>query len=366
MSNQHNASPGAASAASVPSTVVKPWPREWPEPYPGRPEAAAAPPPESPPDPPDAPPARVGWWEGHMPELVDPLEPNDPETSFTETRHLRHDGWTPEKMRRFHERLAECGVVKEACEAAGMSARSAYNLRDRDPVFAAGWEAACVKARPRLADEAFSRSMNGVVERIYRDGMVVAERHRYDNRLTMAVLNRLDSRLDRAEHRGSPHLAVAEHWDEYLAALGEGRREDAMALLAPPVEAAAGPRENAPDSELRELQGGGEAGMLQGIDADRHLVWQQDGQMWTDYPPPEDFYGDERGGEYGDAEYRRSLSPAEQAAIDAEEGAGGAADLALAEVQRDTFFFGGAADESADGLGAGSLESGASPPSVSA
>jgi hypothetical protein len=114
-----------------------------------------------------------------MPDLVDPLVPAHSDTAFTQTRRLRHDGWTPDRMRRFLERFAECGLVVEACEAVGMSARAAYNLRDRDPLFAAGWDAAIVKARPRLADEVFSRSMNGVVERIYRDGAVVAERHRF-------------------------------------------------------------------------------------------------------------------------------------------------------------------------------------------
>jgi hypothetical protein len=147
---------------------------------------------------------RPAMLTAHMPELVDPLVPLHPETAFTETRALRHDGWTPERKRRFLERLAECGIVLEASLAAGMSARAAYNLRDRDPLFAAGWEAACVIARPRLADEAWSRSMNGVVERIYRNGVIVAEKHRYDNRLTMAVLARLDSRIDRAEEIGAP------------------------------------------------------------------------------------------------------------------------------------------------------------------
>jgi hypothetical protein len=41
-----------------------------------------------------------------------------------------------------------------------------------------------------LADEACSRARSGVVERIYNDGIVVAERHRCDNRRTMAVLTR--------------------------------------------------------------------------------------------------------------------------------------------------------------------------------
>ena len=85
--------------------------------------------------------------------------------------------------------------------------------------------------RPRLADEAYSRAMNGVLERIYKDGAIVAERHRYDNRLTMSVLARLDARADRAEEKGAPHLALVARWDDYLAALGEDRREDGLALL---------------------------------------------------------------------------------------------------------------------------------------
>jgi hypothetical protein len=182
----------------------------------------------------EAAPARIGWFEGHMPDVVDPLDPLHPQTAFFETRHMRHDGWTPEKMRLFLARLAECGVVKDACQAAAMSARAAYNLRDRDPLFAAGWEAAGVMARSRLADEAYSRSINGVMERIYKDGVIVAERHRYDNKLTMSVLGRLDARIDRAEERGDPHLRLVARWDDYLDALASGRREEGLALLAPP------------------------------------------------------------------------------------------------------------------------------------
>src|SRR3546814_10212211 len=198
---------------------------------------------------------RIGWIDGHLPDIVEPLDPQHPDTAFTETRRLRHDGWTPEKMRLFLSRLAECGVVKEGCLACGMSARSAYNLRDRDPLFAAGWEAACVLARPRLADEAFSRALNGIVERIYKDGMIVAERHRYDNKLTMAVLGRLDARHDRDEERGAAHLGLIARWDDYLAASGEDRREDGLALLAPPEPEPQGAlRTNAPDNELHELR----------------------------------------------------------------------------------------------------------------
>jgi hypothetical protein len=286
---------------------------------------------------------RIGWIDGHMPDIVDPLDPPHPETSLTETRHYRHDGWTPAKMRVFHERFAESGVLRDACEAVGMSARSAYNLRDRDPLVAAGWEAAALKRRTRLADESYSRSVNGVMERIYKDGVIVAERHRYDNRLTMSVLARLDARIDRAEERGDPSLNLVARWDEYLDALGEGRREDGMALLAPPVSspepaAAADLQTHARDRELHELR------QQEGLEnSDPHDVWEEADGWWTNYPPPDGFDGDEEGC-YGECGYQRTLSPAEQAAIDAE----GDSARARAEAQRDAWFGFAADDPDAD------------------
>jgi hypothetical protein len=281
----------------------------------------------------------------HMPEFVDPLEPRDPESALSETKRLRHDGWTPEKKRLFLERFAECGIVVEACEASGMSARSVYNLRDRDPLFAAGLEAARVVARGPLADEAYSRARNGVVERIYRDGIVVAEKHRYDNRLTMAVLARLDSRIDRAEEKGAPHLALAERWEDYLDAVSEDRREDGLALLAPaeplaPPVAGPGPDGFSPDRELHELHPGEE----DEFDDGGIRVWEDEDGWWTDFPPPDGFDGEEDG-EYGDYDYRRSLSPAEQAVLDsdlaeedAEEAEEEAEARAEAEAERDAYF----------------------------
>ena len=292
--------------------------------------------PDSPAEP--LPPAeRPAMLTEHMPEIVEALVPLEPENAFTETRALRHDGWTPERKRLFLERLGECGVVLEASLAAGMSARAAYNLRDRDPLFAAGWEAACVIARPRLADEAWSRSMNGVVERIYRNGVIVAEKHRYDNRLTMAVLARLDSRVDRAEETGAPHLALVARWDDYLAALGEDRGDDARALLAP-----AAPAAPEPAADLRRIRGGHELHELHlrreaAMEVDRHKVWEEEDGWWTDYPPPAGFDGEEEG-EYGDDDYRRRLSPAEQAVIDSDEAAERAEERARAEAQRDSYF----------------------------
>lgn len=42
----------------------------------------------------------------------------------------------------FLQRLEAAGEVRAACAAVGLSARSAYKLRDRNPAFARGWAAA--------------------------------------------------------------------------------------------------------------------------------------------------------------------------------------------------------------------------------
>ena len=106
--------------------------------------------------------------------------------AIDDTRRLREDGWTSPRRAAFLAALAETGIVTAACRKTGMSATSAYALRSRDRRFADGWDAAGLIARARLADALADRAINGCVEQIYRDGCIVAERHRHDNRLSMA------------------------------------------------------------------------------------------------------------------------------------------------------------------------------------
>lgn len=74
------------------------------------------------------------------------------------------------------------------------------------------------------------------------------------------------------------------------------------------------------------------------MDADNHDLWQSDGKWWTNYPPPAGFEGEERG-EYEDYDdYRRTLSPEEQAGLDSQLAEQRAADRALGEAQRRAFF----------------------------
>jgi hypothetical protein len=55
----------------------------------------------------------------------------------------RRDGWTIERQADFLGMLAECGSVIGACEAVGMSRKSAYRLRALPGAesFAAAWDA---------------------------------------------------------------------------------------------------------------------------------------------------------------------------------------------------------------------------------
>jgi hypothetical protein len=103
----------------------------------------------------------------------------------------RHDGWTPDRQRKFIHALAVMGVVARAAKAVGVSATAAYKLRDRADAaeFAAAWDLALTMGRDRAFEVAIDRATNGItVPRFYR-GRQVGTRHRYDYRLALAAIN---------------------------------------------------------------------------------------------------------------------------------------------------------------------------------
>jgi hypothetical protein len=151
-----------------------------------------------------------------------------------------------------------------------------------------------------------------VTETITKDGKIVAERHRHDNRLSMAVLHRLDKRCDRAAEAGARHLALVQHWDEWLALVGKGEEHSAGVTLeklshgqASQLPLGDSPTELDSDPEEIDLS---------------HRFWQRDDGTWvTDFPPPADFTGYEEC-EYGDPDYiyERECTPEEAAILDAD------------------------------------------------
>lgn len=232
------------------------------------------------------------------------------------------------------------GAVVEAVRQ-----QSAYALRARDPVFAAGWDAACEIARTQLADALFEKAIDGVTETIIKDGEVVAERHRFDSRLSIAVLNRLDKRCDRSAELGSPHLAVVRNWEDFLTHIGRAEDQSAEALLRAPVPSnVEGPVptgiEGAPNGQFGQLPlGGSPTGKPEepkAVDlSDRY--WKDEGRWVTDFPPPADFTGWQKGkwSEYG---YERDCTPEEAAIIEADVAADEAAELEHEEQLRDAWF----------------------------
>jgi hypothetical protein len=139
-------------------------------------------------------------------------------------RRRRCDGLTPERQVVFLDALARCGVIADAARAAGISRDTVYNLRNRAEgrAFALGLDAAMLMSRGRVGDEVHSRALNGIVEKIYRNGELWGERHRYDNRLTMAVLTRLDRVADGLGEGAATARIVAQEWDQFLDIVEDG------------------------------------------------------------------------------------------------------------------------------------------------
>jgi len=136
----------------------------------------------------------------------------DPRTG----RAQRADGWTPDRIRSFLEALARDTGVTAAAAEAGMTARSAYCLRRRAEAFRLAWDTAQQSARPPAAGPFRSRAIHGFVEPIIRHGKVWGQRHRYDNRHTMAVLTRLDRSIAANRQYRVETRIVAENFEEFL------------------------------------------------------------------------------------------------------------------------------------------------------
>ena len=275
--------------------------------------------------------------------------PDTVETASTETEtegavilSASGYGWTPFARRLFLEVLSETGRVSTACEYTRLTRQSAYALRARDPLFAASWDAACELARQPLADALYEKALDGVTDTITKDGEVVAERHRFDSRLSIAVLSRLDKRCDRAEERGSRHLALLARWDEWLALISKGEERSAQVLLESVLSDAAATAQHCQKCQIPESGNPTELEEEnEGIDlSDR--FWRDEETLgepvWmTDFPPPADFTGYCEG-KPGETRYLRECTAEEAAALDADAAAAEAQALAEDEKLRDAWF----------------------------
>lgn len=112
----------------------------------------------------------------------------------------RRDGWTIQRQADFLGMLAETGSVMGACEAVGMSRKSAYQLRRRPRAesFAAAWDAALGAPirKVTVTDLAFL-AYHGLVRPILFRGRYRGSTRTPDN----SALLRLTKQLDRQAER---------------------------------------------------------------------------------------------------------------------------------------------------------------------
>jgi hypothetical protein len=132
-------------------------------------------------------------------------------------------GWTPERQTRFLDHLSTNGNVRSACRRIGLSREAAYRLRRRDPLFARGWAAAVVKAHDHSIEVLADRAIEGVEEAIYHRGELIGTRRRYDSRLLLAHIARLDKVVE-----DEAAQADAARFDELLARIAGEKLPDGM------------------------------------------------------------------------------------------------------------------------------------------
>lgn len=152
--------------------------------------------------------------------------------SGTETGAETAQGWTPQRKARFLDHLSVKGNVRAACARVGLSPEAAYRLRRRDEEFARAWIAALALARARSEQVLADRAIDGIEEPIYHRGELVGTRRKYDTRLLLSHLARLDKLVEGMEHPDD-----IRRFDELVAVIAG---EEAPVLAPSPDSAAVG------------------------------------------------------------------------------------------------------------------------------
>lgn len=88
----------------------------------------------------------------------------------------RHDGFTPERQKKFFKTLRKTGCISDAARAAGISRNTVRRWRDRWEEFDGKVEAALAIASVDLDTVAWKRATEGAEEKVFREGRLVATR----------------------------------------------------------------------------------------------------------------------------------------------------------------------------------------------
>jgi hypothetical protein len=126
--------------------------------------------------------------------------------------------WTPDKQHLFLMHLAQTGSVRSAANLVGMSSDSAYGFRNRTGSrnFARAWDAALCRVRARIADQLVERALHGQTETVTDSYGEKVHRHRYDNRLGLALLARLDADAGISEREADGRARIVGRFEEFV------------------------------------------------------------------------------------------------------------------------------------------------------
>ncbi|MCZ8326037.1 MAG: hypothetical protein O9283_12315 [Sphingomonadaceae bacterium] len=157
--------------------------------------------------------------------------------------------FTPARKRRFLDELARHGNVRVAAARVGVSRSGVYLARGRDGAFAAAWRAALVLGRDAAVAEVAERALEGWQEPVFYRGQQVALRRRYDSRLLLAHLARLDKACaEMADGGGRGAEVLAADYDALCAALLDGDTGSGANFSSEPCPACPPPLDSAPPS----------------------------------------------------------------------------------------------------------------------
>ncbi|APZ98139.1 hypothetical protein BWQ93_06345 [Sphingopyxis sp. QXT-31] len=290
-------------------------------------------------------------------ESLDNPVPNPAELPAPGSYH-----WTPALQRQFLEHLAETGSVKIACMHIHMSPGAAYQLRQRPEgaAFRIGWGAAILLARQRLADELLDRAIWGYDEMstiMREEGKSFVRRQRSDPRLGLAMLARLDRMVETRAEAGEEMLVqiVAGDWPGFLTLFdinpeGEGAegRSAAFALWLAGRDNRANPlaslwRDTPIANEVPRFSADSDIAppppATPEEEAEAMTVWhdEEKNELRTNFPPADNFFGDEEG-QFGDPDYERTLDPDEVEAYEDVRNAEIAPFREAGEIARRAFF----------------------------
>jgi len=133
--------------------------------------------------------------------------------------------WTRQARDKFLNRLRRTGNVSAAARAVKLSRSRAYEIRQRDPVFAAAWDDAEQEAVDLLEGEARRRAAEGVAQPLVSAGKLVRD----DAGKVVTVLRYNDRLLE--------FLLRAHRPDKFKSdGEGAGRNGKASSGTMPPVQ----------------------------------------------------------------------------------------------------------------------------------